>query len=126
MIQNREIFRLGTITQDATSTRITAVSLPVKQTSSYWTIRSSLIDDARYFTSHGMMGVIAVVDKSYSGSDFYFMSDSTVRFTITKPRVITAITTSVHLPDGKLARTDGNSCVIYQITKGTPSPKPVS
>ena len=125
-VTNREIFRLGTITQDATSTRITAVSLPVKQTSSYWTIRSSLIDDARYFTSHGMMGVIAVVDKSYSGSDFYFMSDSTVRFTITKPRVITAITTSVHLPDGKLARTDGNSCVIYQITKGTPSPKPVS
>ena len=72
------------------------------------------------------MGVIAVVDKSYSGSDFYVMSDSTVRFTITKPRVITAITTSVHLPDGTLARTDGNSCVIYQITKGTPSPKPVS
>jgi hypothetical protein len=125
-VTNREIFRLGTITQDATSTRITAVSLPVKQTSSYWTIRSSLIDDARYFTSNGMMGVIAVVDKSYSGSDFYFMSDSTVRFTINKPRVITAITTSVHLPDGKLARTDGNSCVIYQITKGAPSPKPVS
>ena len=125
-VTNREIFRLGTITQDATSTRITAVSLPVKQTSSYWTIRSSLIDDARYFTSQGMMPVIAVVDKSYSGSDFYFMSDSTVRFTITKPRVITAITTSVHLPDGKLARTDGNSCVIYQITKGAPSPKPVS
>jgi hypothetical protein len=125
-VSNREIFRLGTITQDATSTRITAVSLPVKQTSSYWTIRSSLIDDARYFTSNGMMGVIAVVDKSYSGSDFYFMSDSTVRFTINKPRVITAITTSVHLPDGKLARTDGNSCVIYQITKGAPSPKPVS
>ena len=51
------------------------------------------------------------------------MSDSTVRFTITKPRVITAITTSVHLPDGKLARTDGNSCVIYQITKGAPPSK---
>ena len=43
------------------------------------------------------MPVVAAVDKSYSGSDFYFMSDSTVWFTITKPRVITAITTSVHL-----------------------------
>ena len=119
-VTNRYVFKLGTITQPATSTRIIALNLPVKQTSSYWTIRSSLIDDARYFTSNGMMGVIAVVDKSYSGSDFYFMSDSNVRFTITKPQVLTAITSSVHLPDGRLARTDGNSCVIYEITKAPP------
>jgi hypothetical protein len=39
---------------------------------------------------------------------------------ITKPQVLTAITSSVHLPDGRLARTDGNSCVIYQITKAPP------
>ena len=123
-VSTREIFRLGTVTQDATSTRIIALNLPVKQTSSYWTIRSSLLDDSRYFSSHGLMPVIAVVDKSYSGSDFYFMSDSTVQFTITKPRVITAITTSVHLPDGTLARTDGGSCVIYQITKAPPPSKP--
>eukprot|EP01043_Picozoa_sp_COSAG02_P036070 COSAG02_NODE_2621_length_8402_cov_12.631218_7_plen_788_part_00 len=125
-VQNRYIFRLGTITQDATSTRITAMNLPVKQTSSYWTIRSSLIDHSRYFSSHGLMPVIAVVDKSYSGSDFYFMSDSNVRFTITKPKVLTAITTSVHLPDGSLARTDGSSAVIYQITKGTALTQPAN
>ena len=68
-----------------------------------------------------MMPVIAVVDKSYSGSDFYFMNDSKTRFTTTKPKVLTAITSSVHLPDGRLARTDGNSCVIYEITKAPPS-----
>jgi hypothetical protein len=70
------------------------------------------------------MPVIAVVDKSYSSYDFYFMSDNNVQFTITKSKVLTAITTSVHLPDGSLARTDGNSCVIYQITKGVPPSKP--
>ena len=123
-VQNRQSFHPGTITQDAVSTRITALKLPVKQTSSYWTIRSSLIDNSRYFSSSGLMPVIAVVDKSYSGSDFYFMSDSNVQFTITKSKVLTAITTSVHLPDGSLARTDGNSCVIYQITKGVPPSKP--
>eukprot|EP01043_Picozoa_sp_COSAG02_P004617 COSAG02_NODE_122_length_35306_cov_98.280967_16_plen_54_part_00 len=50
-----------------------------------------------------------------------------MRFTITKPKVLTAITTSVHLPDGRdgsLARTDGSSAVIYQITKGVPQSKP--
>ena len=55
---------------------------------------------SRYFSSNGLMPVIAVVDKSYSGSNFYFMDDSNVQFTITKPKVLTAITTSVHLPDG--------------------------
>jgi hypothetical protein len=119
-VQNRYVFKLGTITQPATSTRIIALNLPVKQTSSYWTIRSSLIDNSLYFNSQGMMPVIAVVDKSYSGSDFYFMNDSKTRFTITKPKVLTAITSSVHLPDGRLARTDGNSCVIYEITKAPP------
>ena len=64
-----------------------------------------------------LMPVAAVVDKSYSGSDFYFMNDSSVTFTLTKPKTITEITTSIHLPDGSLARIDGNSCVIYQISR---------
>ena len=74
------------------------------------------------------MPVIAVVDKSYSGSDFYFMSDSTVRFTITKPRVITAITTStikqsrVSLPC-RLKATDLFHCASFRIFLITSYPR---
>jgi hypothetical protein len=58
-----------------------------------------------------------VVDKSYSGSDFYFLNEYSVDFTVTKPTTLKSITTSIHLPDGSLARTDESSAVIYKIVK---------
>ena len=91
--------------------------MPVKQTSSYWTIRSSLIDNSMYLSTQGLNPVIAVVDKSYSGSDYYFLNEYSVDFTVTKPITLTSITTSIHLPDGSLARMDGGSSVIYKIVK---------
>ena len=109
--------QVATITESAVSTRIVALHLPVKQTSSHWTIRSSLIDNSQYLSTHGLSPVIAVVDKSYSGSDFYFLNEYNVDFTVTKPTTVTSITTSIHLPDGTLARTDGSSAVIYKIVK---------
>ena len=36
---------------------------------------------------------------------------------MTKPTTLTFITTSIHLPDGSLARTDEGSSVIYKIVK---------
>ena len=114
--------QIATITEKATSTRIIATNLLVKQTSSHWTIRSSLIDNSQYLSTQGLSPVIAVVDKSYSGSDFYFLSDYNVDFTVTKPSTVTSITTSIHLPDGTLARTDGSSAVIYKIVKMNNAP----
>ena len=114
--------QVATITESAVSTRIVALHLPVKQTSSHWTIRSSLIDNSQYLSTHGLSPVIAVVDKSYSGSDFYFLNEYNVDFTVTKPTTVTSITTSIHLPDGTLARTDGSSAVIYKIVKMNNAP----
>ena len=59
-----------------------AQNLPVKQTSSYWTIRSPLIDNSMYLSTQGLNPVIAVVDKSYSGSDYYFLNEYSVDFTV--------------------------------------------
>ena len=83
--QARAKTQIATITEKATSTRIIAQNLPVKQTSSYWTIRSSLIDNSMYLSTQGLNPVIAVVDKSYSGSDYYFLNEYSVDFTVTKP-----------------------------------------
>lgn len=120
--ETRAKTQIATITETAKSTRIIATNLPVKQTSSHWTIRSSLIDNSQYLSTQGLSPVIAVVDKSYSGSDFYFLSDYNVDFTVTKPSTMTSITTSIHLPDGTLARTDGSSAVIYKIVKMNNAP----
>ena len=39
-----------------------------------------------------------------------------------KPSTVTSITTSIHLPDGTLAKTDGSSAVIYKIVKMNNAP----
>ena len=49
------------------------------------TIRSSLIDNSMYLSTQGLNPVIAVlfdfgVDKSYSGSDYYFLNEYSVDF----------------------------------------------
>ena len=69
----------------------------MKQTSSYWTIRSSLIDNSMNLSNQGLSPVIGVVDKSYLGSHFYFLNEYNVDFTMTKPSTVTSITTSIHL-----------------------------
>ena len=73
-------------------------------------------------SNQGLSPVIGVVDKSYLGSHFYFLNEYNVDFTMTKPSSVTSITTSIHLPDGTLARTDGSSAVIYKIVKMNNAP----
>ena len=116
------VLRLGWHTSTAKQPNYGHLQLLAKQTSSHWTIRSSLIDNSQYLSTQGLSPVIAVVDKSYLGSDFYFLSDYNVDFTVTKPSTVTSITTSIHLPDGTLARTDGSSAVIYKIVKMNNAP----
>ena len=105
------------ISVKATSTNIRAADLAQQQEDGYWTIRSSLIDNSLYMSHSGLAPVIAVVDKSYSSSDFIYLGDSSTDFMITKQATVTDITTSLHLPSGKLARTDAKSAVIYKVVK---------
>ena len=108
---------IASISVKATSTNIRAANLAQQQEDGYWTIRSTLIDNSLFMSHSGLAPVIAVVDKSYSSSDFIYLGDSTTDFMITKQATITDITTSLHLPDGKLARTDAKSAVIYRVVK---------
>jgi hypothetical protein len=105
------------ITEVQTSTVLTAARKPEKQVFGYYTIRSSLIDSSQYFSEDVMLPVISVLSKNYTGTDFVFGDDASDAFTVTKPTTVTAITTGIYMPDGKLARTDPRSCVIYKIKK---------
>ncbi len=116
------------IVENTQSIEAVAEDLPKKMLQSYYTIRSDIIIDNKYFGgndtySRGRGGgislpVIAVVNKETTGDgDFYFSSGSDMVFTITKPININNITTSIHEPDGKLAQVGDNCCVIYKIQK---------
>tara|TARA_R110002124_G_scaffold63334_2_gene172807 strand:+ start:23 stop:562 length:540 start_codon:yes stop_codon:yes gene_type:complete len=105
-----------------------AEDLPKKMLQSYYTIRSDIVMENKYFGGNDIytrgrgggirLPVIAVVNKETTGDgDFYFSSGSDLQFTVTKPINLNNITTSIHEPDGALAQVGDNCCVIYKIQK---------
>lgn len=105
------------LTEVQTSTALTAARKPEKQIYGYYTIRSSLVDNSQFFSEDVMLPVISVLSKNYTGADFVFSDATSDAFSVTKAVTITEIATSIFKPDGKLARTDPRSAVIYKINK---------
>ena len=103
---------------------VTAESVPRQMLNPFYTIRSDLIDDTSYLGSKDSgikLPVIAVISKSTTGGDF-FIQESSLTFTVTKPKVVTSIITSIMDPDGSFARVDDNSAIIYKIQKNQSYP----
>ena len=100
---------------------------PKKMLQSYYTIRSDIFTDTKYFGGNNIygrgrgggmsLGIIAVVNKENGDGDFYFSSSQNLQFTITKPIQLNNVTTSIHKPDGSLAQVGDNCCIIYKIQK---------
>lgn len=86
----------------------------------YYTIRSNIIGQSQYLGggSQGVpLPVVAVVEKVSQSGDYFNLSDSSLQFTVTKPVVITDITTSIHDPDGSFSKVSPNSAVLYKVAK---------
>ena len=84
----------------------------------YYLIRSNIIEQPKYIGhDKALLPVVGLCDKQYSGGDFYFGSDNTFSFRITKPRTLTSITTSIHDPDGTFSNCNLDSAVIYKVIK---------
>lgn len=115
------------IVENTTSIEAPAQELPKKMLQSYYTIRSDIITENKYYGGNDIYGrgrgggiklpVIAVCNKENGDGDFYFSSGENLQFTITKPITINHITTSIHEPDGNVAQVGDNCCVIYKIQK---------
>ena len=115
------------IVETTSSLIITAQELPRKMLKPYFTIRSDIIMDNKYYggnsvVSRGRGGgislpVVSVVNKENGDGDFYFSVQSPLQFTITKQTNLSCITTSIHDPDGSLATVDNECCIVYKISR---------
>ena len=86
----------------------------------YYTIRSNIIGQSQYLGggSQGVpLPVVAVVEKVSQSGDYFNLSQGSLQFTVTKPVVITDITTSIHDPDGSFSKVSPNSAVLYKVEK---------
>ena len=106
------------ITSPAQSVKINAKRLPSKTLRPYYTIRSDIILQNTYLgggTSGITLPIVAVTNKANPYGDFLNGIGGEVIFTNTVDRVLTSVKCSIHEPDGRAARVDLNSAVIFKI-----------
>ena len=106
-----------TITVAQTSSEIKAQNLPRKQLRGYFLIKSDILSDANYFKESDPMPIFAVIDKYNSEGDFVNYSGGGPVFTVTQPKQLTDITTSILDPDGTEAVVSDYSAVVYKVDK---------
>lgn len=114
------------IALDTESITLTGSFVPKSMLNPFFSIRSDLIDDtSAYFGSIDSgqnLPVMGVVLKNYNSGDYVYGEESSVQFTVTKPKVVTSITTSITDPDGTYSTVDDSSAVIYKIQKNKSYP----
>lgn len=113
----------NTARPDVDPAAITAFRIPDKLNYPYLCIYSDIATagaDTTYYggvDSHSKIPCMAFMTRNYTNGDFFYALESTFNYTVTKPFVITDITTDIRLPDGKRPVLDPNSAVIYKIQK---------
>ena len=125
-----ETMEMGNPLLPADSTQFTAFNLPTKTENSFYTICSDIVQgNSTYLGGRGggeRLPVISIIQKYYSGTDFFYGTDSTMGFIATKPFMLNNITTEIRKPNGKLATNlSGRSTIIFRIDRRTPQPLPM-
>lgn len=102
---------------ESVSARVEATNLPTKTLRPYFTIRSDIITDDKYYGhDKAVMPVLEVLQKESQFGDFFY-GQGTTEFTNTFPRTITSIKTQICDPSGQLSTLSDNSAVLYKIQK---------
>ena len=102
------------------STECLAQNLPRKMINPYYLIKSDIVSDVKYLGGEDSgqgLPIVSVVNKENGFGDYFFQSSSQQEFTITQSRIITDITTSVHLPSMRTPVLNDGSSIIYKIVK---------
>ena len=104
----------------ATSIRISAKEYPVSMDTGYYTIRSDIIPNTAFLggaSANTSMPIVGIVDKMNPQGDFYFGTESSLEFMITKPTILSSVSVSIHDPDGQYANASRRSSVIFKIKR---------
>ena len=102
-----------------TSTRFIGVDYPTQLDNGYYGIRSDLLTNSINTMGDGNTAypLIAIADKINAVKDFYISSPGSVQHTITKPKLLSSITTKICDPDGSPSRCSDKSVIVYRIEK---------
>lgn len=108
------------------SISIAAGSLSKAVLKPYYTVRSSLLEGQTAIGGNptgANLPIISIIDKYSAQNDYFLGNPSSLVFTVTKPQMISDITTSVCDSDGTYANINLTSAVIYKIERGRRTPE---
>ncbi len=116
------------VTQDQLSSKMYAMDLPKKTNIPFYQIRSDILPAIQYFggnrDSSSNLPVVAIVNKAFPGADYYSVSgDDSMEFIFKKRVVLNSIITEIYDNNGRPAKLDGFSSIIYRIEKLYTPPK---
>ena len=111
--------------------RTQSISIPAGSLSKavlkpYYTVRSSLLEGQTAIGGNptgANLPIISIIDKYSAQNDYFLGNPSSLIFTVTKPQMLSDITTSVCDSDGTYANINLTSAVIYKIERGKTTPQ---
>jgi len=108
------------IDQKTESMQIVADNLPTRMIRGYYTIRSNILQQAQFIggkKNNTTMPIVGIVDKINGDGDFYFGTESSLEFTVTRPMALASISCMICDPDGSYARCSEQSTVLFKIQR---------
>jgi len=119
------------VIQNQVSTLMYAEKLPRKTNIPFYQVRSDILPMVKYYGgnsfTNGRLPVLSLVNKSFSGTDYYVnQGDNSMEFIIKRRITINSVTTEIFDSNGKPAVLDPHSSVIYkfQVPYNTPQITP--
>ena len=108
------------VTSDQISIKMYSLNLPKKTNIPFYQIRCDILPSIEYFGGNKEASLrlpcIAIVNKSFPGADYYSVSgDSSMEFIFKKRTVLNSIITEIYDNNGRPARLDSYSSIIYRI-----------
>jgi len=108
------------IIQNQESTLMFADVLPLKSNIPFYQVRSDIIPILKYYggnnQQNGKLPVVAIVNKSMAGADYFVnQGDNSMTYIITKRVVLNTVTTEIYDNFGRPAILDEHSSVIFRI-----------
>lgn len=109
------------IVQKTDSFSLVADDYPLSMFKGYYCIRASIVPDSFTAGSDGdtNLPVIGIVDKMNPKGDFFFGSEQSIQYVITKPTTLSSITIGITDPDGSWATISNRSSIVLRIDRPT-------
>ena len=107
------------IVQKTDSFSLVADDYPLSMFKGYYAIRASIVPDSFTAGNKGdtNLPVIGIVDKMNPQGDFFFGSEQSIQYVITKPTTLSSITIGITDPDGSWASISNRSSIILRLDR---------